>query len=170
MHLCIISPMKRIVHILLPDIRSAYNVGSIFRSADCFGVQKLYLTGTTPRPVDRFNRAQKEIAKTALGAEKAILWEYTEGAKEVIVRAKKESYYIIAIEQAEKSIDVAACTRKIQKEKIEKILCIFGNEVEGVSKDILKLCDEVIEIDMKGKKESLNVSVCAGVVLYELLK
>lgn len=156
--------MTPVVHILLPDIRSAYNVGSIFRSADCFGAVKLYLSGTTPRPVDRFNRPQKEIAKTALGAEKSIPWEYFETAKEVIKKAKKEGFHIVAIEQSSKSVDINTF------KKTEKILCIFGNEVEGVSKDILKLCDDVIEIHMKGDKESLNVSVCAGVVLYELLK
>ncbi|MES2986130.1 MAG: TrmH family RNA methyltransferase [Patescibacteria group bacterium] len=156
--------MTPVVHILLPDIRSAYNVGSIFRSADCFGALKLYLTGTTPRPVDRFNRPQKEIAKTALGGEKAIPWEYFDTAKEVIKKAKKDGFTIVAIEQSSKSIDIKTFT------KTEKILCIFGNEVDGVPKEILKLCDEVIEIDMKGEKESLNVSVCAGVVLYELLQ
>lgn len=156
--------MTSLVHILLPDIRSAYNVGSIFRSADCFGATKLYLSGTTPRPVDRFNRPQKEIAKTALGAEKSIPWEYFETAKEVIKKAKKEGFHIIAIEQSDTSVDIQTFP------KHEKTLCIFGNEVEGVPKEILKLCDSIIEIDMKGEKESLNVSVCAGVVLYELLK
>ncbi len=155
--------MTPVVHILLPDIRSAYNVGSIFRSADCFGAQKMYLSGTTPRPVDRFNRSQKEIAKTALGAEKSIPWEYFETAKEVIKKAKKENFQVIAIEQSTKSVDIRTFSTQ------EKILCIFGNEVNGVSKDILKLCDSILEIDMKGQKESLNVSVCAGVVLYELL-
>lgn len=156
--------MTPIVHILLPDIRSAYNVGSIFRSADCFGAQKIYLTGTTPQPVDRFNRPQKEIAKTALGGEKTIAWEYFETAQEIIQKAKKEKFHIIAIEQSSESVALS------QQSTQEKILCIFGNEVEGVPQEILNLCDEVIEIDMKGDKESLNVSVCAGVVLYELLK
>lgn len=166
--------MTKIVHILLPDIRSAYNVGSIFRSADCFGVQKIYLASTTPRPTDRFGRSnsgpQKEIAKTALGAEKSIDWEYVEKAQDVILKAKKEGYTVVAIEQAEDSIGVSAFKKIIKKEKNQKILCVFGNEVEGVAKDVLRMCDYVVEIPMKGKKESLNVSVCAGVVIYELLK
>lgn len=159
--------MNHVVHILLPDIRSAYNVGSIFRSADCFGVEKIFLSGTTPRPTDRFGRSssgpQKEIAKTALGGEKTVSWEYVEKAKDVIKKAKKDGFTIVAIEQAQNSVSFAAYA------KPEKILCIFGNEVDGVSKDILKLCDAIIEIEMKGDKESLNVSVCAGVALYELL-
>lgn len=166
--------MTKVVHILLPDIRSAHNVGSIFRSADCFGVQKIYLTSTTPRPTDRFGRSgsgpQKEIAKTALGAEKTIDWEYIEKTIDVLKRAKKEGYTVVSIEQSENSIDVFSFKKIIKKEKIQKILCVFGNEVEGVSKDVLNLCDFTIEIPMKGEKESLNVSVCAGVVLYELLK
>ena len=161
--------MKCIVHILLPDIRSAYNVGSIFRSADCFGVESIYLSSTTPRPTDRFGRStsgpQKEIAKTALGAEKTILWEYIEKAKEVIKKAKKEGFTIIGIEQTSNSISVEAFKKQIIS---KKILCIFGNEVTGISKDLLKCCDTIIEIDMKGSKESLNVSVCAGIILYEL--
>jgi 23S rRNA (guanosine2251-2'-O)-methyltransferase len=160
--------MKRIVHILLPDIRSAYNVGSIFRSADCFGAEKVYLTGTTPRPTDRFGRSssgpQKEIAKTALGGEKTVPWEYVEKAKEIIKKAKKEGFAIVGIEQDKAAIPFSVYT------KPEKILCIFGNEVEGIPKEILKLCDRIIEIEMKGNKESLNVAVCAGVALFELLR
>ncbi|MES2623340.1 MAG: TrmH family RNA methyltransferase [Patescibacteria group bacterium] len=160
--------MNPIVHILLPDIRSAYNVGSIFRSADCFGASKIFLSGTTPRPTDRFGRSssgpQKEIAKTALGGEKTVAWEYIEKAKDIIKKAKKEGFVIVAIEQASNSVPLTSFT------KPEKILCIFGNEVDGVPKEILKLCDSIIEIEMKGDKESLNVSVCAGVVLYDFLK
>lgn len=166
--------MKHTVHILLPDIRSAYNVGSIFRSADCFGVEKVYLSSTTPRPTDRFGRShagpQKEIAKTALGAEKVVSWEYIEKPEDVIKRAKKEGFAIIGVEQSEKSISVSMCKKILKTENIHKVLCVFGNEVEGISKNILSLCDHVIEIPMKGDKESLNVSVCAGVVCYEFLK
>lgn len=166
--------MTKNVHILLPDIRSAYNVGSIFRSADCFGVQKIYLSATTPRPTDRFGRStagpQKEIAKTALGAEKVIVWEYIEKTIDVIKKAKKECFIIVAVEQSKQSIHLNTFKKICKTENIQKILCIMGNEVEGVSGDIIKLCDHILEIPMKGKKESLNVSVCAGVVMYELLK
>jgi tRNA G18 (ribose-2'-O)-methylase SpoU len=164
--------MKSKVHILLPDIRSAYNVGSIFRSADCFGIEKIYLSGTTPTPVDRFGRssagAQKEISKTALGAERDIPWEYIEDTNAFFKKIKKENFTVVAIEQDKKSIDLQDFL-KIKKEKIiENILLVFGNEVEGVAKDILKKSDYIVEIDMKGKKESLNVSVCAGLVMYVL--
>lgn len=163
--------MKPIVHIILPDLRSAHNVGSVFRSADCFGVQKIYLSGTTPRPIDRFGRStkgpQKEIAKTALGAEKTIAWEYQETESEIIKKAKKEGFIVVAVEQHTTSISPEEF---IKKNKSQNILLIFGNEVEGVSKNILKKADHILEIPMKGEKESLNVSVCAGVVLYELLK
>lgn len=166
--------MTKNVHILLPDIRSAYNVGSIFRSADCFGVQKIYLSATTPRPTDRFGRStagpQKEIAKTALGAEKVIAWEYVEKTIDVIKKAKKEGFMIVVVEQSEKSIHPNTYKKILKTENTQKILCIMGNEVEGVSGDIIKLCDYILEIPMKGKKESLNVSVCAGVVMYELLR
>lgn len=166
--------MNNTVHILLPDIRSAYNVGSIFRSADCFGISKIYLSSTTPRPTDRFGRShagpQKEISKTALGAEKTIPWEYVEKDKDVIKKAKEDGFCVVAIEQDVRSTDIQTFSKKIKKEKLHKILFVFGNEVEGVSKDILKLCDYVVEIPMKGNKESLNVSVCAGVVCYEFLK
>lgn len=162
--------MMHIVHILLPDIRSAHNVGSIFRSADCFGAEKIYLSGTTPRPIDRFGRSnsgpQKEIAKTALGAEKSIPWEYSENEINFIKKAKKDGFSIIAIEQNKNSVTVKEFSKKGTQ---EKLLLIFGNEVEGVSKINLKKADHILEIQMKGKKESLNVSVCAGVMLYELL-
>lgn len=166
--------MTKIVHILLPDIRSAYNVGSIFRSADCFGVQKIYLASTTPRPTDRFGRStsgpQKEIAKTALGAEKTIAWEYSENPQDIIKKAKRDGFIVVAVEQSDNSVNITTFKKILKTEKYDKILCVFGNEVEGVSKDVLKACDYVIELPMKGDKESLNVSVCAGVVMYELLK
>lgn len=163
-----------IVHILLPHIRSAYNVGSIFRSADCFGITKIFLTGTTPQPIDRFGRnntgPQKEIAKTALGGEKSIPWEYSNDYKEVLKKAKRDRFHIVAIEQDKKSIDLETFTKKIKTEKLEKILLVFGNEVDGVDKMMLKKVDTIVELPMKGEKESLNVSVCAGVVMYEVCK
>lgn len=164
--------MNKKVYILLPDIRSAYNVGSIFRSADCFGIDKIYLSGTTPCPIDRFGRSssgpQKEIAKTALGAEKDIKWEYIHDLDKLIRNKKNEGFIIISIEQDKDSIDIKKF-KKIQKEnKLNNLLVIFGNEVEGVSKKILKKSDYIIELDMKGNKESLNVSVCAGLIMYIL--
>lgn len=162
--------MKTKVHILLPDIRSAYNVGSIFRSADCFGIDKIYLSGTTPTPIDRFGRsisgAQKEISKTALGAEKTVNWQYLDDLNKFFKSIKKENFTIVSIEQDSKSIKLEKFIKEKKKMGVENILIIFGNEVDGINKNILKKSDYIVEIDMKGDKESLNVSVCAGLIMY----
>ena len=164
--------MKIKVHILLPDIRSAYNVGSIFRSADCFGIEKIYLSGTTPTPIDRFGRsnsgAQKEISKTALGAEKDISWEYVEDVNKFLNKIKKDDFKIISIEQDKKSITLDNFLKIKKQNNIQNILLIFGNEVEGIDKNILKKSDYIVEIPLKGNKESLNVSVCAGLIMHIL--
>ena len=151
------------VIVILDNIRSTFNVGSIFRTADAMGVNQLILCGTTPAPVDRFGRERKDIAKVSLGAEKSVLWRYEEGILNVIKKLKKEGYQIIAIEQAENSVDY-------KKVKIKnKVVFVMGAEVEGVSKNILKLADVVAEIPMRGQKESLNVSVSFGVALFRIL-
>ncbi len=151
------------VAVLLHDIRSTHNVGSIFRTADAFGVSKIYLSGYTPTPLDRFGKPRKDVAKVALGAEKTIEWEYIEKPEVMIKKLKKEKFQIVGVEQSEKSVDY-------KKVKINKqVLFIVGNEVEGVSKKLLTLCDVVSEIPMKGEKESLNVSVAFGVALSRML-
>lgn len=156
---------KEISNILiLPDIRSAINVGAIFRTADAVGIDKVYLVGTTPRPTDQFGRIQKDIAKSALGAETWVPWEYKEKIVPLINSLKKKGYEIVALEQDEKSIDY----RKYKK--ASKIVFILGPEVSGLNKNILKYCDKVIEIPMHGKKESLNVSVATGVALFRILQ
>ncbi len=164
--------MNKKVHILLPDIRSAYNVGSIFRSADCFGIEKIYLYGTTPRPLDRFNRSnsgpQKELSKTALGAEKTILWESVDELNSLFKKKKKDGFTLIAVEQDNESIFIDEFKKIQKKEGIENILLIFGNEVDGIDKKILKKVDYILEIPMHGQKESLNISVCAGLIMYIL--
>ncbi len=164
--------MNKKVHVLLPDIRSAYNVGSVFRSADCFGIEKIYLSGTTPLPVDRFGRSnsgpQKEISKTALGAEKDILWEYVDDLNKFIRNKKRDGFTIISIEQDKNSISPEDFIKIGRGDSIRNILIIFGNEVNGIDKKILKKSDYIIEIPMKGNKESLNVSVCAGLIMYIL--
>ena len=149
--------------LVLPDIRSSLNVGSIFRTADACGVSKIYLTGYTPAPVDQFGRDDKQIAKTALGAEKNIPWEKVESVTKLITKLKKEGFYLVAIEQAENSVDY----KKVKDQT--KTAFIFGNEVEGLSKSILKKCDVIAEIPMMGDKESLNISVSAGVALFRIL-
>ena len=157
------------VLVLLPDIRSAYNVGSIFRTSDASGVSKIYLSGYTPRPVDKFNRPQTEIAKTALGAEKSIVWEYFKNHSSALNKIKKEGYKIIAIEQTEKSKDYKDIDLNGLKLKDSKIAFVFGNEVLGLPKSILNKVDLCVELPMKGMKESLNVSVTAGIILFHYL-
>jgi len=149
--------------IILPDIRSAYNVGSIFRTADAAGISKIFLVGYTPLPVDKFRRENKEISKTALGAEKTISWEHLDEMLPLLKHLKNEGFQIIAVEQSEKSIDYKNVSLK------EKNAFIFGNEVEGVSEEVLNECDVVTEIPMLGEKESLNVSVSVGVALFRIL-
>ncbi len=154
---------KKKVFVILPDIRSALNVGSIFRTADACGVNKIYLTGYTPAPIDKFGRINKEIEKTALGAEKNIVWEKVEDISKLLIKLKKEGFYLIAIEQADNSVDY----KKVQAKS--KTAFIFGNEVDGLAKNILKKCDTIAEIPMRGEKESLNVSVSVGVALFRIL-
>jgi 23S rRNA (guanosine2251-2'-O)-methyltransferase len=155
---------KKEVAVLLHDIRSTHNVGSIFRTADALEVSKIYISGYTPTPTDKFNRPQKDIAKVALGAEKTIAWEYSKTPQEVIKKLKKENYSVIGIEQAKNSVDY-------KKIKIKKpVLFVVGNEVEGIDSKLLSFCDVVVEIPMKGKKESLNVSVAFGVALFRMLE
>ena len=150
-------------YLILHNIRSAQNVGSIFRTADACGISKIFLSGYTPKPIDRFGREVKAISKTALGAEKNIPWGYYPQIGLVMKKLKKEGVEIIAIEQDEKSVDY-------KKLKLKKDTAfILGNEVKGISKQLLSKCDKIAEIPMKGKKESLNVSVTAGVFLFRVL-
>ena len=145
--------------VLLHNIRSAHNVGSIFRTADAAGVEKILLTGYTPRPVDRFGRPQKDIAKTALGAEKSIAWEYAKTPQSFLKKLKVDGWAIVGVEQ-----DVHAEDYRAQLS--DKKVFIFGNEVRGISRALRAACDRIIEIPMRGKKESLNVAVTAGIVLF----
>lgn len=156
--------MKNDSILILPDIRSAINIGAIFRTADAVGIDKIYLTGLTPRPTDKFGRIQKDITKSALGAETWIPWEYKKSLSAIIGKLRRDGYTIIAIEQDKKAIDY----RKVGK--LKKVAIIMGPEVEGLSKKILDKCDLIAEIPMNGKKESLNVSVACGVALFRILK
>lgn len=154
---------KRDIRLVLDNIRSVYNVGSIFRTAETLGISRIYCLGTTPAPLDRFGRKRSDLAKVALGAEEIIPWEYTESCLSLLKKLKKENFQIIALEQADKSVDY-------KKVKVKtKAVIILGNEVEGVSSKLLKLANTIAEIPMAGKKESLNVSVATGVFLFRLL-
>lgn len=152
--------MKREACILLHDIRSVYNVGAIFRTADAIGVSKIYLTGITPTPIDRFNQPRQDFAKSALGSERSVAWEYAKSPAALITRLKKEGTQVVCVEQSASSVDY-------KKAKFgKKVLVVLGNEVSGVSKSILNKADIIAEIPMRGLKESLNVSVSAGIVLF----
>ncbi len=154
--------MKKEIILILHDIRSAQNVGAIFRTAEAGGVSKIYLTGYTPAPLDRFGRKRSDVAKAALGAEDLVAWESKKSLPALISKLKKEKFFIVALEQAENSVDY-------KKIKIEnKTALIVGNEVLGLPKNILDKVDKIAEIKMLGKKESLNVSVALGVALYRI--
>ena len=159
------------ISVLLHNVRSAHNVGSIFRTCDAAGISRVYLTGYTPMPTDRFGRARKDIAKTALGAERSVPWKYHKNPLAVIAKLRKEGRCIVAVEQTPRSIDYRKFSAKGGSssggQSGKPAVFIFGNEVRGVSKSILNACDAVVEIPMYGKKESLNVSVAAGIVLFQ---
>lgn len=150
-------------YLVLDNIRSSENVGSILRTADAVGISKVFLVGITPAPIDRFGRVQPKIKKSALGAEESVSWEQADDSKNLLKRLREEGMKIYAVEQDEKSKDYKDVSIS------EDSAFIFGPEVDGISKETLGLCDEVIEIPMKGEKESLNVSVSVGVALYRIL-
>src|SRR3989344_2937471 len=149
--------------LILHDIRSAQNVGAMFRTAEAVGVTKIYLTGYTPAPLDRFGRERKDVAKSALGAEKLVKWEAKKSLFAVIRGLREQGYFIVAVEKSPKSVDYKKVRAK------NKTAFIVGNEVTGLSSAILEKCDVVAEIPMKGKKESLNVSVALGVALFRII-
>ncbi len=139
------------------NIRSLWNIGSLFRTSDCFGVEKLYLTGYTATP------PRREISKTAIGAEEWIEWEYEKDPIKVIKQKKKDGYRIVALELTDDAINLSDYSPP------EKACLIIGHEVTGVPKDLLKLTDDTIMIPMLGKKESLNVSTAAGIALHHIM-
>ncbi len=150
-------------YVILHNIRSAHNVGSIFRTADGAGVSKIFLVGYTPAPIDRFGREQEEIVKTSLGASLSVPWEQFSILDEVVSRLREEGVMIIAVEQHTRSVDYRSFPLKNDR------AFIFGNEIEGVPSSICDQADAVVEIPMNGMKESLNVSVAAGIILFNTL-
>ena len=146
------------VVVVLDNVRSCNNVGSVFRTSDALLVQKIYLCGITATPPD------KEIHKTALGAENSVEWEYFKTTEEVVESLKYEGYTIIAIEQVENSIML----QDYDPSPEVKLALIFGNEVKGVQQEVVNRCDHTIEIPQFGTKHSFNISVSAGIVLWEL--
>jgi 23S rRNA (guanosine2251-2'-O)-methyltransferase len=153
---------RKCITMVLDNVRSVHNVGSIFRTSDALGVNKIFLCGCTPTPKDRFGRERKDLAKVALGAEKSIEWEYFKTTEEAVKKLKKEKFQIIALEQSENSIDYKKVKTK------NKAAIILGEEVHGLNKNVLDLADVVMEIPMRGIKESLNVSVSFGVAAFRI--
>lgn len=145
--------------VVLENVRSAHNVGSIFRTADGAGVGRIFLVGYTPTPIDRFGRVQTEIEKTSLGATQTVPWEHADDIASVLSRLQEQST-VVAVEQDIRALPLSRFTTP------ENVSYVFGNEVDGVTPDALACCEQVVEIPMLGQKESLNVSVAAGIILY----
>ena len=141
------------------NIRSLHNVGAFFRTADAFGIEKIYLTGYTGCP------PRKEIAKTALGSEHRILWEHRDELEPLMVELKEKGIQIVALEISDRSIPVDRLDTPL-----DKIALIVGSEVEGISKETLAECDQIVEIPMIGIKKSLNVSVATGIALFAITR
>lgn len=146
--------------VVLDNIRSMHNVGSVFRTADAFLLQGIYLCGYTPQPPHR------DIHKTALGATETVDWKYFNTTVQALESLKDEGYTLIAVEQAENSIPLHV----FSKSEYDKLAVVFGNEVSGVDNEALKICDACIEIPQFGMKHSLNISVAAGIVLWEMVR
>ena len=142
--------------LILPDIRSGHNVGAMFRTGDAVGVDKIYLTGYTSEP------SHPHVAKVSLGAEKWIPWQKYKSTKFLVNKLKKQGYNIVGLEQTSRSVDIFKWTPKFP------LALIVGNEVRGIESEILDLCDIHMEIPMVGQKESLNVSIAAGIALYHI--
>jgi 23S rRNA (guanosine2251-2'-O)-methyltransferase len=151
---------KTPIILVLENIRSAYNVGSVFRTSDAFLVQSIYIIGYSAKP------PHKEIKKTALGAEETVEWKYFKTTAEAITELREDGFNIYAAEQAEGSFKLNA----IGFEAEEKIAVVFGNEVTGVEQSTIALCDGCLEIPQLGMKHSLNIATAAGVVLWELVR
>ncbi|HLP10636.1 MAG TPA: RNA methyltransferase [Flavobacteriales bacterium] len=148
------------VIVVLDNIRSHHNVGSIFRTADAFAFEAIYLCGYTPVPPHR------EIHKTALGATESVNWKKFETTLDAVNELKQQGYSVICIEQTEHKIMLD----KFKKDSTKKYALVFGNEVEGVEQEVINASDAVVEIPQFGTKHSLNISICAGIVMWEFYK
>lgn len=146
------------IAVVLDEVRSMYNVGAVFRTSDAFLINKIYLCGITAVP------PHPEIHKTALGAELTVGWEYFKDTRDAVNRLHSMGYVVLAVEQCDGSTMLGECVL----EKGKKYAVVFGNEVKGVKQDVVDMCDGCIEIPQYGTKHSLNISVTAGIVLWEL--
>src|SRR3990167_7172623 len=152
----------RIMILLLDNIRSIQNVATIFRTADAVGIEKIYLCGITPSPLDEFGRKRQQFTKISLGAEDSVAWEKCKQSYLVLNSLKISGYKIFAIEQHKKSIPYF----KAVMPKNKKIVFILGHELKGISGRVLKRVDKILEIPMFGKKQSLNVAIAAAIVIF----
>lgn len=150
------------IFLILYNVRSSHNVGSLLRTADGAGVSKVFLTGYTPAPVDRFGRKDPKIAKVSLGAEETVLWEKAD-TLELIGKLQEEGVAVVALEQSPHSVPL----RAYHPHGVALAL-VVGSEVDGIPETVLSRCDTVVEIPMRGKKESFNVSVAGAIALYFL--
>jgi len=151
---------KTPIVVVLDNIRSCNNIGSVFRTSDAFLIEKIYLCGITATPPNN------EIRKTALDAEKSVNWEYLEHTEEVVEKLKNDGYKVYAIEQVENSIMLP----DFKPEKNEKVALVFGNEVKGVKQSVVNLCHGSIEIPQYGTKHSFNIAVSAGIALWDVFQ
>ena len=150
--------------VVLDHVRSLYNVGSVFRTADAFRLQGVCLCGITARP------PHPEIHKTALGAEDSVEWQYFEHTEDCVQYLKDQGYMVLAVEQCENSTMLDKIKNEELRVKNERIAVILGNEVMGVQQQVIDMCDGCLEIPQYGTKHSMNVSVTAGIVIWELFK
>lgn len=151
--------------LIVHNVRSSHNVGSMFRTADAAGVEKIFLTGYTPGPTDPRGKIRPEFVKVSLGAENFVPWERSTTLAQAVKKAKKLGYTVVGIEQHSDSTSLFDYNTKDKK-----LAVVMGNEVRGISAQGLRHCDVILEIPMRGKKESLNVSVAAGIALFTLRK
>lgn len=154
---------SRSIFLILHNIRSVHNVGGLFRTADAAGVSKIFLVGFTPTPLDRFGRPRKDFAKTSLGAEKTVSWESVKTLGPLVKKLKGEGVQIVGLELAPGALHYKTFKTDVP------VALVLGNEVSGLTKKELDLCDTVIQIPMAGKKESLNVGVAGGIALFSLV-
>ena len=150
--------------VVLDDVRSLHNVGSVFRSSDAFRIEAIYLCGITACP------PHAEIHKTALGAEDSVTWEYFSDTKDAIARLHQKGCYVYAIEQVENACQLQHIDLEAAQEVAPSFAVVFGNEVKGVKQEVVDVCDDCLEIPQFGTKHSLNVSVAAGIVIWEFAR
>ena len=150
---------------VLDNLRSVYNVGSIFRTGNAVGIEKIILTGTTPTPLDKKGFKRSDFAKVALGAEDTIAWEYHEDTRGILETLRSTGCYIIAFEQDDRAVDY----KSVSLEGKADVVFVIGPEVTGMTREVLEVCDVVAEIPMLGTKESLNVTIAFGIAVYRIL-